>query len=404
MTRSGLAVALTALVSVAGLATDAEAVPAYSRKLKMECSQCHSAWPLLNKFGRTFKENGYRLDREKPALVPAHGNGNGNGNGGGSEADQHDLQIDDTLSIARSLPISFRMQGRPYAKTNTMPRFQMQVIHEFELEITDSTAGNFSYFANFEAADDGAWTMEVKDLVAGWHPTEQANIVAGYSTMGYADGYNTFANRRLMQDRPSPNSAGFQSGYRFRDANPFATFYGRVQGLYYSATVGSGQADPVGADKKDLMLRAAYDIPGGLSVGAFTLLGERALTAPVRTQDYRRRGVDLQFEQRGFTANALWYKAREEHATTLVLNENNAWYVQGLYVIPVPRVPLVPVLRYESVETSNGTASTKGVHTGLVAYVKGNVNVSVEHFEQTKVPVAGATKGSRTSVLFMLGF
>jgi hypothetical protein len=207
-----------------------------------------------------------------------------------------------------------------------------------------------------------------------------------------------------MQDRPSPNSAGFQSGYRFRDANPFATFYGRVHGLYYSATVGSGQGDSIGADKKDLMLRTAYDLPGGLSVGAFSLLGERALSGPARTQEYRRNGVDLQFEQRGFTANALWYKAKEDHATTLLLNQNDAWYVQGLYVIPTPKVPLVPVVRYESVETSNGAAATRGVHMGLIAYVRGNINISAEHFRQTRVPVAGATKGSRTSVLFMLGF
>jgi hypothetical protein len=397
MMRTGLAVALTVFVTVTCFPAEAEAVAAYARKHKMECSQCHSAWPLLNKFGRTFKENGYRLDREKPDPAQSPANGNGG-------PEEHDVQIDETLSLARALPISFRVQGRPYTKTQANPRFQMQVVHEFELEITDSTAGDFSYFANFEAADDGGWSMEVKDLVAGWHPLEQANVVAGYSTMGYSDGYNTFANRRLVQDRPSPNSAGFQSGYRFRDANPFATFYGRVGGLYYNATVGSGQGDPVGADKKDLMLRAVYDLPGGLSLGAFTLLGERALTGPVRTQDYRRSGVDMQFERRGFTANALWFRANEDHATTLILNENEAWYLQALYVIPVPRVPIVPLVRYESVESNNGAAATRGVHAGIVTYVLANINLSVEHFRQTEVAVAGTPKGSRTSVLFMLAF
>jgi len=274
---------LTTLGFLLGFVPAAQAVPAFARKHDMACSECHSAWPLLNKVGRTFKENGYRLDRE-----PA------------SAEKKTDLTIDDRLSLAKMLPMSMRFQGRPVVKRNTDTRFDMQVIHEFELQISDSAPKDFSYYSNFEAADDGGWAVELVDIAAGWHPREEANVVAGYSRMGFADGYNTFASRRLTQDRPAPNSAGFQSNYRFRDGTPFVTFYGRVKGLYYSASVGTGRDDPTGLDLKDYFLRAAYDIPGGLSVGAFTLIGERELaataTAPLRTQDYRRSGVELQFD------------------------------------------------------------------------------------------------------------
>ncbi len=371
-------------------AQDAEAVAAYARKLDMACSQCHSAWPLLNKFGRTFKENGYRLDREPLSAEKAN----------------PDLEIDERLTLAKMLPMSMRFQGRPVVKRNTDTRFDMQVIHEFELQITDAAPKDFSYYSNFEAADDADWAVELVDIAAGWHPREAANIVGGYGRMGFTDAYNTFASRRLTQDRPSPNSAGFQSSYRFRDATPFVSFYGRVKDLFYSATVGTGRDDFVGADKKDYLLRAAYDIPFGLSVGAFALIGERELaataTAPLRTQDYTRRGVDLQFDGKGFTANALWFKAKEDLATTLVTQENDAWYVQGLYVIPT-KIPLVPVLRYESVESANGQASTRAVAAALIAYVRSNINVSVDYIRQTKVP-PGAAKTNRYSVLAILAF
>jgi len=383
--------ALTVLGCVLGFVPVAQAVPANARKHDLACSQCHSAWPLLNKFGRTFKENGYRLDREPAAE---------------SKTESPDLTIDDQLSLAKALPMSMRFQGRPVVKRNTDTRFDMQVIHEFELQITDSAPKDFSYYANLEAADDGDWVVELVDIAAGWHPKEAANIVAGYSRMGFADGYNAFASRRLTQDRPSPNSAGFQSGYRFRDGTPFITFYGRVKDLYYSGTVGTGQGDTIGADKKDYLLRAAYDIPGGLSVGAFALIGERELaattTAPLRTQEYKRRGVDLQFDGKGFTANALWFKAKEDLATTLVTQENDAWYVQALYVTKT-KIPLVPTLRYESVESSSGQASTKAVALALIAYVRGNINVSFDYIKQTKVP-PGAAKTNRYSVLAILGF
>ena len=110
----------------------------------------------------------------------------------------------------------------------------------------------------------------------------------------------------------------------------------------------------------------------------------------------------MQFDSKGFTANAVWFRAKEDAAATLVSQENDAWYVQGLYVIPT-KIPLVPTLRFESVESASGQASTEAVAVALLAYVRSNINVSLDYLQQTKVP-PGGTKGDRFSVLFMLGF
>jgi hypothetical protein len=44
------------------------AVPAFARKYGLPCSACHEAWPKLNNFGLTFRDNGYQLmnDRDAP--------------------------------------------------------------------------------------------------------------------------------------------------------------------------------------------------------------------------------------------------------------------------------------------------------------------------------------------------
>jgi len=44
------------------------AFPAFARKYGLPCSACHEAWPMLNIFGQTFKDNGYQLmnDRDSP--------------------------------------------------------------------------------------------------------------------------------------------------------------------------------------------------------------------------------------------------------------------------------------------------------------------------------------------------
>ncbi len=47
----------------------AHAIPAFARKYGLPCSACHEAWPKLNNFGQTFKDNGYQLGNDRDAPV-----------------------------------------------------------------------------------------------------------------------------------------------------------------------------------------------------------------------------------------------------------------------------------------------------------------------------------------------
>jgi hypothetical protein len=47
----------------------ARAIPAFARKYGMPCSACHEAWPKLNNFGQTFKDNGYQLGNDRDAPI-----------------------------------------------------------------------------------------------------------------------------------------------------------------------------------------------------------------------------------------------------------------------------------------------------------------------------------------------
>src|SRR5215471_20137487 len=44
-------------------------IPAFARKYGLPCSACHQAWPMLNNFGQTFKDNGYQLGNDRDAPV-----------------------------------------------------------------------------------------------------------------------------------------------------------------------------------------------------------------------------------------------------------------------------------------------------------------------------------------------
>jgi hypothetical protein len=45
------------------------AIPAFARKYGLPCSACHTAWPMLNNFGLTFKDNGYQLGNGRDAPI-----------------------------------------------------------------------------------------------------------------------------------------------------------------------------------------------------------------------------------------------------------------------------------------------------------------------------------------------
>lgn len=47
----------------------ANAIPSFARKYGLPCSACHVAWPMLNNFGQTFKDNGYQLGNGKDSPI-----------------------------------------------------------------------------------------------------------------------------------------------------------------------------------------------------------------------------------------------------------------------------------------------------------------------------------------------
>src|SRR5215469_2161708 len=51
--------------AILGAVPAAHAVPSFARQTGMACEACHTVWPELTHFGRTFKANGYTLDNLK---------------------------------------------------------------------------------------------------------------------------------------------------------------------------------------------------------------------------------------------------------------------------------------------------------------------------------------------------
>ena len=65
--KLGLQMLLLATLFAVG--EQAYGIPAFARKYGLPCSACHEAWPMLNNFGQTFKDNGYQLGNGKDAPI-----------------------------------------------------------------------------------------------------------------------------------------------------------------------------------------------------------------------------------------------------------------------------------------------------------------------------------------------
>ena len=71
MQRVGTPVMTTVLglIMLAIGASRADAIPAFARKYKLGCNICHTMYPQLNRFGRDFRDNGFRMPDEIEALL-----------------------------------------------------------------------------------------------------------------------------------------------------------------------------------------------------------------------------------------------------------------------------------------------------------------------------------------------
>ena len=64
-----IGILLLALGALLATIQPSHAIPAFARKYNLRCSDCHEAWPKLNHFGQTFKDNGYQLMTGRDAPI-----------------------------------------------------------------------------------------------------------------------------------------------------------------------------------------------------------------------------------------------------------------------------------------------------------------------------------------------
>ncbi|MEC4685916.1 MAG: hypothetical protein VST71_09330 [Nitrospirota bacterium] len=346
---------------------EADAVPSFARKYGTNCSACHSTWPMLNATGRSFKENGYRF----PGVT------------------DKDRAISDDLYVDKTFPVSAVLTARPYDEKRRNGT-KMRAIHEAELMAAGILYKNVSGFLELEAEDENGFNVEIPTASLSYHYSGLFNLQFSYSDMLLADPYDTYSSRVLTRGKYSVIDqvfGGADGGGKLRSSRQVLSVYGRpVNNVFYTVGLSGIAGDAEGKNAKNLHARVAVDVLPNTMVGLFGVSGEWDDPDAGLTRDFRRLGLDFQADYNDFRFMGVFLSAEDDNSIG-VKEENNAWYLQALYVVSRNSSPwIVPLIRVDSYEKNDGAAEYSELTLNSSYYFTQNIKAIAEFWTQVDVP------------------
>lgn len=370
------------LLLTAFFAQTASAVPAFARKYDKGCSNCHTAYPQLNKVGRDFKEAGYRFKSNR----------------------QNGKKISDFLYLDENFPISGILIGRPYDKKQSGNE-QLRAVHEVEIIVSGILGEQWSGYFEIEAEDETGFEPEFSPAVLSFHWHKALNFQVVYGPTFWADPYGFLGDHfRLTRGHVGiidQEFGGADAGGQIRAARQNFGIYGRpVDNLFYNVNI-SGVADDVeGENAQNYSARLAYDITNGIMLGTFGVSGEDELTG----RDFSRYGVDFQFDIGDARIQGAYVQASDDDLLG-VSEDNNAFSLQAMWVFTNDslRPTWVPLIRFDSYEQNDGVNEFDEVTFNLGYYFDENIKVYFEYWDRVDAPTT-LQEDDRITVQLVIAF
>lgn len=367
----------------------AQAVPAYARKYGISCSQCHAAFPVLNEYGREFKLNGYVREKgNKEGVLETK---------------------DESLWTEKHFPWGAIVKARPYDKKQTDEEFKLRALHELELFVAGGDAArNVSYLTEVEAEDETGFAPELGELQLGYHPWRTLNVLLAKRSFFAMDPYQTLSNAgKLTRSSRDFATKGHSSGDTLDTPKQTIALYGevgreKVGSVYYAAGVSADKSDDEGEGAKDASFRLAFDSLRGFVLGGFAEIGSQSAGVAGKKK-FSRAGADALLELFGVTARSVFTHYYDKDTVTNAPENNRAAYGELFYVVKKEDRPLlVPLIRQDWFETTNGTKHFGNFTAQLSHYFTENARGFIEYFANTKTH--GTAKDHRWTAQVEVGF
>jgi Phosphate-selective porin O and P len=350
--------------------SNAQAIPAFARKTNLACSSCHTAWPMLNAFGRQYKELGYRVAiKETPNKT-----------------------ISTALKWDESLPVSTVLVGRPYDKKNSGDA-KNRALHEVELMVAGPMGEKFSGFFEIEAEDEAmndiGFAAGIPTAAFTYNHNEALNVQLSWGANTWFDPYNSYSNGRRMTRGVNSvidqKFGGADNSGKLRTARQNVALYGRpASNVFYGLALSGDANDAEGVEGSTVTARLAIDVMPALTVGALFVNGTCVAANCGVDRDYQRSGLDMQAEVSNTVINAAFVQATDDNGTATAELKNNAFYIQALYtVMDGGRASWAPLLRYDVYEKMDGAEEISEISLGLNYYFTENVRGMFEFWDRS---------------------
>lgn len=361
---------------IAGLyPQDGYAIPAFARKSNIACSNCHSAWPMLNNVGRDYKENGYRFSKaEIPGII-----------------------VTDNLKWDESLPVSVVLVARPYDKKDTGER-KIRALHEAELMIAGPMGEKMSGFFEIEAEDeytnDLGLDVSIPAATLTYNHSEALNLQFSYADALWFDPYNTYSHaRRLTRGTQAVVSNAFggaDNGGALGTSRQNISLYGRpVDALFYGVAMSGVADDAEGVDGQTMTARLAYDFTSDIMLGAMIMDGSctvqsGAANCSTADREYTRAAIDVQATVDNLVVTGAYLNAEDDNSTATAQLENMAFFVQAAYIVnDASRAVWVPMVRYDSYEKNDGVEEISELTLTVSHYFTENIQGYIEFWDRS---------------------
>lgn len=353
------------------ITSSAQAIPAFARKTNMACSVCHTAWPMLNAFGRQYKENGYRIgNKEAPKKT-----------------------ISSALKWDESLPVSVILVGRPYDKKDSGDT-KNRALHEVELMVAGPMGEKFSGFFEIEAEDevvnDIGFDTGIPSATFTYNHNDALNVQLTWGSNTWFDPYNSYsANRRMTRGTNAvidQSFGGADNGGALKTSRQNIALHGRpMPKLFYGLALSGDAGDAEGVEGDTLTVRVVYDVKPTFSVGGLVVSGTCVAAGSCAVdRDYQRIAVDMQAAASDFVINGAYVQASDDNAAATADVDNDAFYIQALYTVKDgSRTTWAPLLRYDAYEKVGGAEDISEITLGMNYYFTENVRGMLEIWDRS---------------------
>lgn len=372
----------------------ANAVPSFARKHDMNCSGCHTAYPQLSSIGRKFKEAGYRFPTDSEKGL--------------------NNEISDFLQLEKHVPISGVLVSRPYDKKDSGDS-KNRAIHEVEIMMAGNIAKNWSGFFELEAEDEEDFEPEISTAVLTYNYNQAVNLQAGWSTIFWADPYGILKPGLRMT---RGQFAGIDQSFGGADSDSTLGairqnigIYGRfAERVFYNVNWSGDAKDAEGENASTISGLVDFDITDNIMLGVFGISGKSENNVdvnddPLPDRDYTRAGVQFQADIAAARIQALYVSANDDTVDALGDEDNNSFSLQAFWTFSddTLRPTWVPLIRYDTYETNDGSDEFDELTLNLTYYFTQNIKGYVEYWDRFDAPTSDE-EDDRLTLQFIAAF